>query len=369
MTRKDQKTAAGLGAPGLSPVFARGASARPQVQAPDSPWTMWVGLAGAAVLGVMVFNGLSSGREAKAQTTEPAPAARAPTPAPVAAPPPAPAQAQAAAQPAPFVQQSVAPPADPEQAHWRAPTVVVDFGNAAAGPAAEGVQLAQQTGAAPPGAPANDVRQSADERFAAGVTRGLGDTARATQMRDLGRTVPQGSVIPATLETAINSDLPGVVRAVVSRDVRSFDGSRVLIPRGSRLVGQYKSAAAVGQTRAFVVWSRIITPSGITIDVGSPATDRLGRGGLDGEVDTHFVRRFGSSILLTVISAGGQALANSASSGDSTTLVLGGTGQGSNPAAIALQKQIDMPDTIKVAQGAPVQVSVARDLDFSSVVR
>jgi type IV secretory pathway VirB10-like protein len=365
MTRKDQ-TPADLSAPGLSPVFARGASARPQVQAPDSPWTMWVGLAGAAVLGVMVFNGLSSGREARAQTApQQVPAPRAPTPAPVAPPP---AAAPAMALPAPVVQQAMAPPVDPEQAHWRAPTVVVDFG--VAGGAPEAVQLAQATTTAvAPGVPANDVRQSADERFAAGVTRGLGDTARAGQMRDLARTIPQGSVIPATLETAINSDLPGAVRAVVSRDVRSFDGSRVLIPRGSRLVGQYKSAAAVGQTRAFVVWSRIITPTGITIDVGSPATDQLGRGGLDGEVDTHFVRRFGSSILLTVISAGGQALANSASNGDSTTLVLGGTGQGSNPAAIALQKQMDIPDTIRVAQGAPVQVSVARDLDFSSVVR
>jgi type IV secretion system protein VirB10 len=344
----------------LSPVFARGA--RPQVQAPDSPWTVWAGLAGAAVLGVFVFNGLSSGREAKAQTTQAqAPAAVAAQPAP-APPPPPPAPAMAA--PAPMVQQSVAPPADPEQAHWRAPTVVVDFSNTA--PAGEAVQLAQAAGAP---TPANDVRQSADERFAAGVTRGLGDTARASQMRDLGRTIPQGAVIPAVLETAINSDLPGAVRAVVSRDVRSFDGSRVLIPRGSRLVGQYKSSAAVGQTRAFVVWSRIITPTGVTIDVGSPATDRLGRGGLDGEVDTHFVRRFGASILLTAISAGGQALANSASNGDSTTLVLGGSGQGSNPAAIALQKQMDIPDTIKVAQGVPVQVSVARDLDFSSVVR
>ena len=350
----------------LSPVFARGVRARPQVQAPDSPWTLWAGLAGAAVLGLMVFNGLSSGREARAQTAPAQAVVAAPQAAPSAAPTPPP-PVPVAAAPAPVVLQSVTPPADPEQAHWRAPTVVVDFSGAA--PTAEAVQLAQAAAVAATPAPANDVRQSADERFSAGVTRGLGDTARATQMRDLGRTIPQGSVIPATLETAINSDLPGAVRAVVSRDVRSFDGSRVLIPRGSRLVGQYKSAAAVGQTRAFVVWSRIITPTGVTIDVGSPATDRLGRGGLDGDVDTHFVRRFGASILLTAISAGGQALANSASNGDSTTLVIGGTGQGSNPAAIALQKQIDIPDTIKVAQGSPVQVSVARDLDFSSVVR
>lgn len=363
MTRKD-KTPAEAGS--LSPVFARADKARPQVQAPDSPWTVWAGLAGAAVLGVFVFNGLSSGREARAQT---APTPVTPTPQPAPQPAPAPPPAQMVASPPPVVMQSVSPPADPEQAHWRSPTMVVDFSNNAA-PTVEAMQVAQAAAVAGTPAPANDVRQSADERFAAGVTRGLGDTARATQMRDLGRIIPQGSVIPATLETAINSDLPGAVRAVVSRDVRSFDGSRVLIPRGSRLVGQYKSAAAVGQTRAFVVWSRIITPTGVTIDVGSPATDQLGRGGLDGDVDTHFIRRFGSSILLTVVGAGGQALANSATSGNSTTLVLGSSGgQGSNPAAIALQKQIDMPDTIRVPQGAPVQVSVARDLDFSFVAR
>lgn len=362
MTRKDQTSA------DLSPVFARGASARPQVQAPDSPWTMWVGLAGAAVLGVMVFNGLASGRDARAQTTQPPPATQAPPPVVQPLPGPlTPPPVQAIAPPPPYVQQSVGQPINPEQAHWRAPTVVVDFGNS--GPTGEGVLLAQAAAGVAPNVPANEVRQSADERFSASVTRGLGDTARASQMRDLGRTVPQGSVIPAVLETAINSDLPGAVRAVVSRDVRSFDGSRVLIPRGSRLVGQYKSAAAVGQTRAFVVWSRIITPTGVTIDVGSPATDRLGRGGLDGEVDTHFFRRFGASILLSVISAGGQALANSASNGDSTTLVIASPTQANNVASMALQKQIDMPDTIKVAQGVPVQVSVARDLDFSAVVR
>ncbi|HEX7885727.1 MAG TPA: type IV secretion system protein VirB10 [Phenylobacterium sp.] len=399
MTRRDQTSTE------LSAVFMRSVGVRPKVRAPDSPWTVWIGVAGAAVLGVMVFNGLSGSREARAETAE-APVAKvveAPAPAPQPVLPPAPPPVMAS--PPPVVEQSVAPPPDPEEAHWRAPTVVVDFsGPQAAAPetfqlarldspqaetglAPDAVQVAQ-TGASPgapveaapsnpappnlapsPPAPPNDVRQSADERFAAGVTHGLGDTARATQMRDLGRTIPQGSVISAVLETAIDSDLPGQVRAVVSRDVRSFDGSRVLVPRGSRLVGQYKSAAAVGQTRAFVVWSRIITPEGVTIDVGSPATDRLGRGGLDGDVDTHFFRRFGSSILLSVVSAGTQALANSASGGDNTTLVIGSPTEANNVASIALQKQIDMPDTIRVAQGAPVQVSVARDLDFSSVVR
>ncbi|MBL8555009.1 MAG: type IV secretion system protein VirB10 [Phenylobacterium sp.] len=351
----------------ISPVFARGEARAPRVRAPNSPVTLWAGLGGAAVLGFMVFNGLSSGREAHAQTqpttTERpvvAPAAVAPPPPPVPQPQPAPTS---------IVPQPLPAAPNPNDAHWRAPAMVVDF---SASPEVAPIQLAQATasaGAAPAGPPANDGRETSDERFAARVIGSSGDVARASQMRDLGRTIPQGTVIAAVLETAINSDLPGSVRGVVSRDVRSFDGSRVLIPRGSRLVGQYKSAAAVGQTRAFVVWSRIISPTGVTIDVGSPATDRLGRGGLDGEVDTHFFRRFGASILLSVVSAGSQALANSATSGSSTTFVIASPAQANQVASIALQKQIDIPDTIKVAQGVPVQVFVARDLDFSAVIR
>jgi type IV secretory pathway VirB10-like protein len=345
----------------LSPVFARGAAARPRVQAPDSPVAVWAGVGGAALLGLLVFNGLSAGREAQAQTpppaAPPAPAPATPVPAPVQAAPPPP---QAA--PAPPVQDGVAPPANPESAHWRAPTVVVDFTGADQSAAA-----AQATGpasAAPATAP--NAAGTPEERFAARLSGSLGDTARAGQMRDLGRTVPQGTVVAAVLETAINSDLPGSVRGVVSRDVRSFDGSRVLIPRGSKLVGQYKSAAAQGQTRAFVVWERIISPTGVSIEIGSPATDRLGRGGLAGEVDRHFFQRFGGAILLSVISAGGSALA---SGGDNTTLIIGSSTQATQAASAALQSQMNIPDTIKVAQGVPVQVFVARDLDFSAVVR
>lgn len=363
MTRKDRDLQA------VSPVFAKGEAARPRVQAPDSPMTVWVGVGGALVLGFMVFNGLSSGREAKAQTPPPPPAAAA-QPAPPPAQPQAPAPVATPA-PAPIIQQPISQP-DPEVAHWRAPTMVVDF-SAAPPDGAQAVQLAQagQTPGGPgvvvPGQSATDARaQSADERFSARVTGGLGDVARASQMRDLGRVVPQGTVIAAVLETAINSDLPGSVRGVVSRDVRSFDGSRVLIPRGSKLVGQYRSAAAQGQTRAFVVWERIISPTGVTIEVGSPATDRLGRGGLSGDVDRHFFQRFGAAILLTTIQAGATALAD----GNGSTVIIGGaSSQTTQVGTAALQQQVNIPDTIKVAQGVPVQVFVARDLDFGGVVR
>jgi type IV secretion system protein VirB10 len=263
----------------------------------------------------------------------------------------------------PSVNTAPARPLDPPEQHWRAPAVVVDLseGGAVSAPA---LRLAQAQAPAPPGgAPADG--PSAEERFAARVSGAANDTARATQMRDLSRVIPQGFVIPAVLETAIDSDLPGSVRAVVSRDVRGFDGSQVLIPRGSKLIGQYKSAAAIGQTRAFVVWSRIITPTGVSIDVGSPATDRLGRGGLEGKADTHFFQRFGASILLSVVSGGIDALSRNGN--NNTALVIGSPAQAQNVAAIALQKQIDIPTTIKVAQGQPVQVSVARDLDFAGV--
>jgi type IV secretion system protein VirB10 len=355
--------------PDMSPVFAR--EPKPQVSQPSSPWTVVLGLGGAVALGVVVFTSLSSAREARAAAEQPKPAAVQAPPARLAqqdvTPPPAPAPAPPAAAPA-----VAAPPAaerDPDETHWRAPAVVVDLSEAGP-PAAGATRVAQATTTAPPGpagAPAAE-GPSAEERFAARIAGGGAETARATQLRDLARIVPQGFVIPAVLETAIDSDLPGSVRAVVSRDVRGFDGSQVLIPRGSKLIGQYKSAAAIGQTRAFVVWTRIITPTGVSIDVASPATDRLGRGGLAGQADEHFFKRFGASILLSVISAGAEALA-SQHSGSNTALIIGSPTQAQNVAAIALQKQIDIPTTIRVAQGMPVQVSVARDLDFSGVYR
>ena len=349
-----------------SAVFARGDRAMPQVSQPNSPWTMVLGIGGAALLGLFAFTSLSNGRAARADAAVVKHAAAeatspifAPLPATVLAqnqvpPPTAPISAPSAMTSTPI------PSPDPAEPHLRAPAVVVDLSDAAVTPAARPALTTPGAAMSP-----EDQRLSAEERFAARVSSSTADTARATQMRDLSRTIPQGFVIPAVLETAIDSDLPGSVRAVVSRDVHGFDGKQVLVPRGSKLIGQYRSAVAIGQTRAFVVWSRIITPSGVSIDVGSPATDTLGRGGLAGKADTHFLERFGSSILLSVVSAGVEAAGRSG--GNTASLVIGSSTQASQVASIALQKQIDIPTTIRVAQGTPVQVSVARDLDFSGV--
>lgn len=185
-----------------------------------------------------------------------------------------------------------------------------------------------------------------------------GATAQATAMVDPSTTVTQGTLIPAILETAIDTNVPGYVRAVVSRDVRSFDGSRVLVPRSSRLIGQYQSGLQGGQKRAYVIWTRLIRPDGASVALASPATDFAGNTGLPGKVNSHFFKRFGSAMLLSVI--GG--LSTIASGGSS--LVLGG---GQSAAAAAVQQDSQIGPTVRVRQGEPIRVFTARDLDFSRV--
>ena len=111
----------------------------------------------------------------------------------------------------------------------------------------------------------------------------------------------QGTLIPAVLETAIDTDVPGYVRAVVSQDVRSFDGSRVLIPRSSRLIGEYKGATQAGQRRAYLMWTRLVRPDGVSVALASPAADFSGQAGIGGQVNSHFFSRFGSAILLSIL--------------------------------------------------------------------
>jgi len=201
---------------------------------------------------------------------------------------------------------------------------------------------------------------SPDEQFAARSGDEPVPTSHVTHLEHPGEVVAQGTIIPAVLETAINSDLPGYARALVSRDVRSFDGSRVLVPRGSRLIGQYKSALQAGQSRALVVWNRLLRPDGTSIQLGSPATDDVGETGLAGKVSSHFFQRFGSAILLSVIDGLAGAIG-----GSGNTVVLGSVGGSSGAAGVALQNQIKISPTVRVMQGTPIQVFAARDLDFA----
>lgn len=222
-----------------------------------------------------------------------------------------------------------------------------------------GSVLVYDGAAANPGANGSGQDGGSDQR-PAGTTPGEAPRVRAGVLANRSTTVVQGSLIPAVLETPLDSSRPGFSRAIVSRDVRSFDGSRVLIPRGSRLIGEYRSEATQGQKRAFITWTRLIRPDGATITLNSPSGDPLGRGGLKAKVNSHFFSRFGEAILQSVLDIGVNAAASATNS--PVVILPGGTGaQRPQPNNIA--------PTLKVAQGTSISVFVARDLDFSGVER
>jgi type IV secretion system protein VirB10 len=193
------------------------------------------------------------------------------------------------------------------------------------------------------------------------------ETATANQLQNLNSLIAQGTMISGILETAIQSDLPGMVRAVISEDVYSFDGSHLLIPQGSKLVGRYKSGVVRGQSRVFVIWNRMIRNDGVSVNIGSYGTDALGRSGLDGEIDTHFFERFGSSVLLSMIDAGLKIGVNAMDDTDSATVALETGDDFSRASEIALENSIAIPPTIHVDQGKRIKVFVGKDLDFSQV--
>jgi type IV secretion system protein VirB10 len=316
------------------------------------------GVAIVAVLGAATFIGMDSTRlgepegiggaqapQAPVQQAAPQPVPTTGAPAPAAAglaqPDPAPAPVLAADPGA-----SPAPMGNP----YASPTVVFDA-SAAAAPAGVVTPAGAEGTAAATGSSASD--------FASRIGGVGGAPAQAKAMVNPQTTVTQGTLIPAVLETAINTDVPGFVRAVVSQDVRSFDGTRVLVPRSSRLVGQYQSGLQGGQKRAYVIWTRLIRPDGASVNLGSPAIGFDGTTGLAGEVDSHFFSRFGSAMLLSVI--GGLSAIGSGGA----SVILGGAGQ--SAAGVAAQQDSQISPTVRVRQGEPIRVFTARDLDFSQV--
>jgi type IV secretion system protein VirB10 len=228
----------------------------------------------------------------------------------------------------------MASPAPPPRQRGNEPALVVDL------TAGNGAQVA---GA--PGAAGGDMAD---------------DAVRATIIRNRGSIIPQGAIIAAVLETPLNSDRPGLARAIVSQDARSFDGSRVLIPRGSRLIGEFKADTGAGLRRVLVTWTRLIRPDGVAIRIGSPVTDALGGAGAPGSVNTHFLERFSSAVLQSALTIG----VNLASLPRDSGAVYVGLPATAAQVGQSLVPQNNRPPTVKVREGAQIAVLVARDLDF-----
>lgn len=229
-------------------------------------------------------------------------------------------------------------------------------------------------------------------------------------MTPLNRTILQGKVVEAVLETAINTNLPtGMLRAVVTRDVYAEQGHTILLPKGSRLVGTYtyqggsagnlaagSNSSGPPPTRVSAIWNRVITPSGIDVAINSPATDRLGRAGIPGYLDDQWLAQLGSAVLVSYVipfgigkatgtlndtvsvTTGGATPSSSSSSGSGSVtpyssyqtsagaMLLQNTSQQFQSVATeVVQDRFSTTPILVIDQGAKIMILVQQDLTFS----
>ena len=177
--------------------------------------------------------------------------------------------------------------------------------------------------------------------------------------------LPQGSFIDCTLETAIDSTLPGMTTCLTAADTFGADGKVVLLERGTKLVGETRGQVRQGQARVFVLWTQARTPSGVVVPLASPGTDELGRAGLPGEVDRHFWERFGAAMLITLVDGAVQAGVQAAAPAGSVVLYAPTASQ--DLLTEVLKETVAIPPTVVKRNGDRIQVLVARDLDFRPV--
>lgn len=181
----------------------------------------------------------------------------------------------------------------------------------------------------------------------------------------------RGSVIPATLITGVNSDLPGRITSQVSQNVYdSATGHRLLIPQGTKLFGRYDSKVSFGQKRVLVVWTDIIFPNGSTLQIGGMSgTDAQGYGGFNDKVNNHYFRTFGSAVLIALIGTGidmavpqSSTLATQDTASDATRRNFAETF--GRVADQTIQRNMDVQPTLEIRPGYKFNVLVDQDIVF-----
>ncbi|MCA8891346.1 MAG: TrbI/VirB10 family protein [Hyphomonas sp.] len=175
--------------------------------------------------------------------------------------------------------------------------------------------------------------------------------------------VMAGTLIPASLVTGINSDLPGTIIAQVTQPVYdTVKGQYLLIPQGARLIGRYQSEVSFGQDRALVVWDRIIFPDGSSIQISEPGADGEGYAGLSDRTDHHWDRVFAAAGLATILGIGAE-LGPSSEDEDIVRAIRRGTTDTVNQAGQrVVDRSLGIQPTIRIRPGWPVRVVVTRDL-------
>lgn len=173
-----------------------------------------------------------------------------------------------------------------------------------------------------------------------------------------------GTVIAAALVTGLNSDLPGEVIAQITEPIfDSVSGRTLLVPQGARLIGTYDSVIAFGQSRALLVWRRIVMPDGSSIQIDNlPATDTAGYAGLEDEVDFHTWRLIKGVALSTLLGVGTE-LSLGGEESDLVRALRESTQQNANRAGQRItERNLNIQPTITVRPGWPLRVIVHRDL-------
>jgi type IV secretion system protein VirB10 len=251
----------------------------------------------------------------------------------------------------------------------------------AAPPAPPGAAVAAGAAGAAPGggggaAAATAATAGGDRRDHQGFLRSA-ETLAPVELRvrydrpGAGLRLEAGTVLPAALVTAVDSDVAGPLVAQVTQDVFDRDQRQVVIPRGSRLIGSYDSQVALGESRLLVAWSRVIFPDGSGLSFpGLPGATRAGEAGLPGSVDNHLARVFGSAVLLSVLGAGvqlsqPQESATFGSAASTRQVAAAAVGQELSSVAIEiLRRQLSVPPTIRIAAGTRFYVFLRGDVRF-----
>ena len=231
----------------------------------------------------------------------------------------------------------------------------------------------EQAAAVSPQAPPSPERLAATARKPGALEEKLEavelKAAAAGVLPDRDRLITQGTMLDCVLETKIVSSVAGMTSCHLTRDVYSTSGRVVLLDRGSRVVGRYQGGMNQGDTRIFVLWTRVETPAGVVVDLQSPGAGPLGEAGLGGHVDTRFWDRFGAAILLSIIGdATDAAAARAAGPAQGTNVYVGNTANaGKEVIARSMEPTINIPPMLVKNQGERVGIFVARDLDFRGV--
>lgn len=195
-------------------------------------------------------------------------------------------------------------------------------------------------------------------------------TAQSTSayVGDRSRVILRGSYIECILESQLISNIPGITACVVPNNVYSDNGKRLLIRKGSKLVGEYSATVKIGDSRFGVMWQRIKTPEGVVIDVDSGAADSVGAMGLNGAFDSHWAERLGSAFMFSIIADGiSTVLQPRAAPGANGTTVVQPSATvdtAQNLAKAQIQASVATPPTFFKSRGDRVSVFVNRDLWF-----